>query len=121
MDTHLAVIGRRSSETVTTAGNTPVDIADIALPTSLNDPTASRLLSAIDDAFREMRVRQSQFPAGTTSELRLGIVVTTANGTNTDVLTASVNLRDLDLAHTDDRKTVLDELQALEREFLSED
>lgn len=121
MSTHLAVIGHRSSHPVMMAGDSPVDLADLALPSSLDHPMAARLLNAIDDALREMRVRQSQFPAGATSELRLGIIVTATNRTNTDVLTASVNLRDLDLADTDDRQTVLDEVQALEREFLSGD
>lgn len=121
MNTHLAIVGRRSSETVPGPDGTPLDLADVAVPTSLEAPTAARLLDAIDDTLREMRTRQAQFPSGATSELRLGLVVTAANGTGTEVLTGSVNLRDLDFATTADRETVLHELQALEQEFLSGD
>ncbi len=119
MPTHLAVVGRRSSQPVTTSGGTPIDIAETVLPASRDDPTASRLLGAVDNALREMRMRQSQFPSGATSELRLGIVIRAANGTRMDVLTGSVDLRDLDLDTNEDRETILHELQALEREFLS--
>ncbi len=121
MNAHLAVIGHRTSETVTPSGAAPVDLADSAVPSSTNGPAATRLFRAISDALREMRVRQRQVPGDATSSLRLGLIVTAENGTGMDVRTGSANLRDLDLDTTHDRETVLDELRTLERDFLTGD
>lgn len=121
MNAQLAVIGHRTSETVTQSGSAPVDLTDVGLPSSPNDPAAAGLLRAIEDALRDMRVRQRQVPGDATSPLRLGLIVTADNGTGLNVQTGSVNLRDLDLGTSADRETVLDELHTLEREFLTGD
>lgn len=121
MNAQLAVIGRRTSESVDQPGGIPVDLTDITLPASKDDPAATRLLRAIDDALREMRVRQRQVPGNASSPLRLGLIVTADNGTGLNIQTGSVNLRDIDLPTKRDRQTVLDELHALERDFLTRD
>jgi hypothetical protein len=121
MDAHLAIVGRRSSQPVVGTGGTPVDLIDTGLPTSEDDPSGPWLFDAIDDALREMRVRQRQVPGDATTPLRLGLVVTAEGGTALDVLTGSANLRDLDLATATGREAVLDDLRTLEQEFLSRD
>jgi hypothetical protein len=120
MNAQLAVVGRRSSETVARPGGAPVDFTNFTVPASPNTPAATRLIQSIGDALREMRVRQRQVPGDATTTLRLGLIVTAENGTGLDVQTGSVNLHDLDLDTSTDRQTVLDELKTLEREFLSD-
>ena len=119
MNAHLAVVGRRSSHPVDGSDRSPLDLTDTALPTSVYGAEARRLFRALDDALREMRVRQAQAPTDAESSLRLGLIVTAENGTGLDVHTASTNLRTVDLDDADDRKTVLGELRDLEREFLT--
>lgn len=119
MDAHLAIIGRRSSQPVAGAGGAPVDLIDTGLPASEDARSGTWLFDAIDDALREMRVRQRQVPGDATTPLRLGLVVTDEGGTALDVLTGSANLRDLDLAAAPGREAVLDDLRTLEQEFLS--
>lgn len=121
MNAHLAVVGRQSSQPVLGSGGAPVDFADIVLPPSADDRSSTWLFEAIDDALRQMRVRQGQMPGDASAPLRLGLVVTAANGTALDVNTGSANLRDLDVATTADRRTVLSELRDLEAAFLSGD
>ncbi|MFB6248115.1 MAG: hypothetical protein ABEL97_06060 [Salinibacter sp.] len=121
MNAHLAVVGHRSSQPVLGAGGAPVDLADTALPASAADRSSSWLFDAIDDALRQMRVRQGQVPGDASSPLRLGLVVTAENGTALDVKTGSVNLRDLEVATPPDRQTVLSEIRDLEQAFLSGD
>ena len=116
MNAHLAIVGRRSSHPIQGAGGAPVDLTDTALPASIYGAEARRLFRALADALREMRVRQAQMPAQ--SPLRLGLVATAPNGTAMDVQTAPTNLRGLDLEAPSDRTTVLDALQALERQWL---
>lgn len=120
MNAQLAVIGRRSSETVVHGGG-PVDITNVGLPRSTDDRGAGNLLRAIENTLREMRVRQGQVPGDATSDLRLGLILTEDDGTGLEVLTGTENLRDLDLETTPGRETVLEELHALEREFLRSD
>ena len=119
MNAHLAVVGRRSSHPVEGADRSPLDLTDTALPTSVHGTEARRLFRALDDALREMRVRQAQAPADAESALRLGLIVTAENGTALDVHTASTNLRTVDLDNSGDRETVLGELRDLEQEFLA--
>ncbi|WP_103026780.1 hypothetical protein [Salinibacter altiplanensis] len=119
MNAHLAVVGHRSSHPVHGADRSPLDLTDTALPTSVHGAEARRLFRALDDARREMRVRQAQSPADAKSPLRLGLVVTGENGTALDVHTASTNLRTVDLDDAGDREAVLGELRDLEREFLA--
>ena len=121
MNAHLAVVGRRSSQPVLGSGVAPVDFTDLALPTSADDRSSTWLFQAIDDALRQMRVRQGQVPGDATSPLRLGLVLTAENGTAMDVKTGSANLRDLDVMTTADRRTVLSDLRDLEQALLSGD
>lgn len=118
MNAQLAVIGHRSSETVVREGG-PVDITDVALPHSTDAPPARRLCRAIENALREMRVRQGRVPGDATSDLRLGLIITKENGTGLEVKTGDENLRDLDLGTRTGRETVLEELHDLERDFLT--
>jgi len=120
MNAHLAVIGHRSSQPVTGPSGTPIDLTNTTLPTSVGGREARRLFRALDDALREMRVRQRQVPADATSPLRVGIIETAENGTSLDIHTASTDLRTLDLQVRADQQTVLHELRTLEREFLSD-
>ncbi|GEM_PF-3654915 len=121
MNAHLAVVGQRSSEPVLGPGGAPVDLTDTTLPTSARGTAARRLFGALADALREMRTRQAQLPADAKSPLRVGLVATAQNGTALDVQTAPTNLRTLDLDDPDDCETVLHELRALERAFLTGD
>ena len=118
MNAQLAVVGRRSSRPVDGSDRSPLDLTDTALPTSVHGAEARRLFRALDDALREMRVRQAQ--ASADSPLRLGLIVTADNGTALNVHTASTNLRTMDLGDANDRETVLQELRELEQAFLSE-
>ncbi len=119
MDVHLAIIGHRSSQPVAGPGGAPVNLIDTGLSTSEDDPAGAWLFEAIDDARREMRVRQRQIPGDATTPLRLGIVVTAEGGTALDIHTGSANLRSLDPATAADRETVLQDLRTLEQTFLS--
>jgi hypothetical protein len=119
MNAHLAVVGRQSSQPVAGAGGSPVDLADVALPSSADDRSSAWLFRAIADALREMRVRQAQVPGDAGSPLRLGLVITAENGTALDVKTGAADLRDLDVAGPD-RAAVLRDLRDLEEAFLSD-
>ena len=120
MNAHLAIVGRRSSKPVIAPGGSPADLSELAVPAPGEDPPEAWLFAAINDALREMRVRQRQVSGDATTPLRLGLIVTAEGGTALDVLTGSENLRSLDFTTDADRETVLQDLRALEQAFLSE-
>ncbi len=113
MSVPLAVIGRKFSEPVTGPNGRPIDLSDRVLPRSLDEPSAERLLDAVERAVREMRIRQRSAPMSTTAPLRLGLVLPRS------VDTADLDLQSVDFDSADDRSEVLDALRSLESGFLS--
>jgi hypothetical protein len=115
---YLAVVSPQSSEPVQGTGGQPIDLTDQALPTSAYDKDATRLLTALERATREMSIRQRQSPAGAT-ELRLGLITATDAGTGMDATVADLDLRTVDFDDASDREAVLEAMRELEREMLS--
>jgi len=118
MRVHLAVISEHFSERVIQGGG-PVDLADTAVPASADTPAARRLVDAIAEAVREIRIRLRSTPAGGDAPLRLGVISTTDAGTGMEVETVSLSLQSVDFASQAGRADVIEALQALERDFLS--
>ena len=119
MHAHLTVITEHFSERVTGERGAPMDLADSAIPESLDDPRGNRLVDAIARAVREIRIRLRSTPAGADVPLRLGVVSTTDAGTGMEVETADLSLQDVDFTSEAERADVLDALHKLERAFLA--
>ena len=113
MSVPLAVLGRQFSEPVTGSDGRPIDLSDCALPRSLQDPSADRLLDALERATREMRIRQRGAPMSTDAPLWPGLIL------SRHVETADLDLQAIDFDASDDRSAVIDSLRSLERTFLS--
>ncbi|PSQ95709.1 MAG: hypothetical protein BRD55_08715 [Bacteroidetes bacterium SW_9_63_38] len=119
MRAHLSVVSEHFSERVTGHGGAPIDLAEMSLPASADTPAAQRLVDAIAEAVREMRIRLRTTPAGGDAPLRLGIVATTDAGTGMEIETVGLSLQDVDFTAGAGRTKVLDALHDLERAFLS--
>lgn len=119
MQAHLTVISEHFSERVQGPGGHPVDLADTAVPTSADTPAAKRLVEAVAEAVREMRLRLRSTPAGGDAPLRLALVSTTDAGTGMEIETAPPSLQEVDLQSRSGREQVLESVRELERTFLS--
>ena len=117
MIAYLAVASPQSSEPVSGTGGSPIDLTTYALPSSASDSKASRLLSAVERAKREMSIRQQQSAAG--SEVRLAIITTTDAGTEMEATVGEIDLQSVDFDAPSDRSDVLDSIRRLERRVLS--
>jgi len=117
MIAYLAVASPQSSEPVSGAGGSPIDLTTYALPSSASDSEASRLLSAVERAKREMSIRQQQSAAG--SEVRLAIITTTDAGTDMEATVGEIDLQSVDFDAPSDRADVLASIRRLERRVLS--
>ena len=109
----LAVIGRQFSEPVTGSDGRPIDLSDCILPRSHEAPSAERLLDAVEEAVREMRIRQRNAPMSTDAPLWPGLILTRS------VETVDLDLQSIDFRSSDDQSDVIDALRTLERTFLS--
>jgi hypothetical protein len=119
MKSYVAVASEHFSEQICGPDGTPIDLVDTALPRSTDSPQAARLLEAIADAKREMRIRLGSTPAGRDAPLRLAVITTTDAGTGMEVETASLPLQEVDLEAEAHRTRVLQALRELERDLLS--
>jgi hypothetical protein len=119
MRAQLAVITEHFSERVTGERGVPVDLSERAIPETLGDPRAKRLIDAVAQAGREIRIRLRSTPAGGDAPLRLGGISTTEAGTGLEVETADLSLQDVDFTSEAGRADVLDALHKLERAFLA--
>lgn len=119
MRSQLALVSEHFSERITGADGRPVDLSDTTLPSSADAPAAHRLIDAVAEARRELRIRLRSTPAGGDAPLRLGIISTTGAGTGMEIETASLPVQDLDLQSDADRERLLDGLRELERAWLS--
>ncbi len=119
MRSYIAVASEHFSEQIRGPDGTPIDLTDTALPRSTDTPQAARLLEAIADATREMRVRLGSTPAGREAPLRLGVITTTDAGTGMEAETAPLPLQEVDLESEADQRRVLNALCELERDILS--
>lgn len=117
MIAYLAVASPQSSEPVSGPAGSPIDLTRYALPSSPSDAKASRLLSAVARAAREMSIRQPSSAAG--SELRLAIITTTDAGTDMEATVGELDLQSVDFDAPSDRADVLDRIRRLERRVLS--
>jgi len=113
MTAQLAVVGRRFSEPVTTAHDRPLDLSDFTLPRSPDIPAGERLLTALERAVRDMRIRQRSTPMDTDAALRLGIVLPDR------VETADLDLQRTDFRSAADRQAVINAARKLEQRLLS--
>ncbi|HKL87455.1 MAG TPA: hypothetical protein VJ884_00525, partial [Salinibacter sp.] len=64
MRSQLALVSEHFSEQITGSDGRPVDLSDITLPTDTGTPAARRLIDAIAEARRELRIRLRSTPAG---------------------------------------------------------
>ena len=119
MRSHLALVSEHFSEQIIGTDGRPIDLSDTPLPTDADTPAARRLIDAIDEARRELRVRLRSTPAGADAPLRLGIISTTEAGTGMEVETAPLAVQDLDFQSDADRERLLDGLRELERAWLA--
>jgi len=119
MRSQLALVSEHFSEQITGSDGRPVDLSDTTLPADADTPAARRLIDAIAEARRELRIRLRSTPAGGDAPLRLGIISTTEAGTGMEVETAPLAVQDLDFESNDDRERLLDGLRELERSWLS--
>jgi hypothetical protein len=115
----LALVSEHFSEQITGADGRPVDLSGTALPADVDTAAARRLIDAIAEARRELRIRLRSTPAGGNAPLRLGLISTTEAGTGMEIETASLPVQDLDLQSDADRERVLESLHELERTWLS--
>ena len=119
MRSQLALVSEHFSEQITGADGRPVDLSDTALPTSADTAAARRLIDAIAEARRELRIRLRSTPAGADVPLRLGIISTTEAGTGMEIETVPLPVQELDFQSDADRERILDSLRELERAWLS--
>ena len=117
MIAYLAVASPQSSAPVSGPAGSPIDLTRYALPSSPSDAKASRLLSAVARAAREMSIRQPSSAAG--NELRLAIITTTDAGTDMEATVGELDLQSIDFDAPSDRADVLDRIRRLERRVLS--
>jgi hypothetical protein len=117
MRAQLAVITEHFSERVSGHGGAPIDLSEETLPASPDDPAARRLVDAIAQAVREIRIRLQSTPVGSDVPLRLGVISTTDAGTGMEVETVALSLQSVDFAS--EAGDVLDALHKLEQAFLS--
>jgi hypothetical protein len=119
MRSQLALVSEHFSEQIAGADGRPVDLSDTVLPPDTDTPAADRLIDAIAEARRELRIRLRATPAGADAPLRLGLISTTEAGTGMEIETASLPVQNLDFQSDTDRERILDGLHALERSMLS--
>lgn len=118
MRSYLAIASRHFSERISGAGGRPLDLTETALPKDPKSPEAGRLISAIREARREIRIRLRSTPAGGESPLRLAIIQVTDAGTDMETETAPLPIQEIDFQSEADRKTLLQALRELERSAL---
>jgi hypothetical protein len=80
MRSRLAVASEHFSEQIRGSDGTPLDLTRTSLPRSADSPQAARLLEAIADAKREMRLRLGSTPAGRDAPLRLAVITDPCEG-----------------------------------------
>ena len=119
MRSYLAVASEHFSEQICGSDGTPIDLVDTVLPRSVDTPSAARLMRAVADAKREMRIRLGSTPAGRDAPLRLAVITTTEAGTGMEAKTAPLPLQEVDLETESDRRRVLQVLRDLERDILA--
>jgi hypothetical protein len=119
MRSQLALVSEHFSEQIAGRDGRPVDLSDTALPADADTAAARRLIDAIAEARRELRVRLRSTPAGGDAPLRLGIISTTEAGTGMEIETAPLPVQELDFQSDADRERILDSLRELERTWLS--
>jgi hypothetical protein len=119
MRSHLALVSEHFSEQIAGANGRPVDLSDTTLPPSADTAAADRLIDAIAEARREIRIRLRSTPAGGDAPLRLGIISTTEAGTGMEIETVPLPVQELDFQADADRERVLDSLRELERAWLT--
>jgi hypothetical protein len=115
----LALVSEHFSERIAGADGRPVDLSDVTLPADVDTAAADRLIEAIAEARRELRIRLRSTPAGGAAPLRLGIISTTEAGTGMEIETVPLPVQDLDFQAPADRERLLDSLHELERAWLS--
>jgi len=118
MRSYLALVSEHFSERISGSDGAPLDLSEGTLPAETGTVQADRLIEAIKEARREIRIRLRSTPAGAEVPLRLAIIQTTDAGTDMDIETAPLPIQEVNFQSETDREKLLSSLRKLEQSHL---